>query len=129
MGDALRKEVLAQSYLQVDESPIPVQDNHHEKGIRKGYHWVYHAPQSRTVLFDYRPGRSEKFPVDMLKDFQGTLQTDGYVGYEKLAGREGITALACMAHARRKFEKALKNDQARAEHALKRIGELYTLER
>ena len=129
LGDALRKEVLAQSYLQVDESPIPVQDNHHEKGIRKGYHWVYHAPQSRTVLFDYRPGRSERFPVDMLKDFQGTLQTDGYVGYEKLAGREGITALACMAHARRKFEKALKNDQARAEHALKKIGELYTLER
>jgi len=129
LGDVLRKEVLAERYLQVDESPIPVQDDHNEKGIRKGYHWVYHAPLSRTVLFDYRPGRSEEFPIEVLKDFQGTLQTDGYVAYDKLAQKAEITALACMAHARRKFERALKNDQVRAEHALKKIGELYTMER
>ena len=129
LGDALRKEVLAEQYLQVDETPIPVQDDHKEGSLRKGYHWVYHAPLSKAVLFDYRPGRSEKFPIEVLKDFQGTLQTDGYVGYEKLAAKEGITALACMAHARRKFEKALNNDRTRAEHAMTRIGELYTLER
>lgn len=129
LGDALRKEVLAEPYLQVDETPIPVQDDHKEGSLRKGYHWVYHAPLSKAVLFDYRSGRSEKFPIEVLKDFQGTLQTDGYVGYEKLAAKEGITALACMAHARRKFEKALNNDRTRAEHAMTRIGELYTLER
>lgn len=65
----------------------------------------------------------------MLKDFQGTLQTDGYAGYEKLAAREGIVALACMAHARRYFEKALDNDKARAEYVLRRIGNLYAIER
>jgi len=129
LGEALRKEVLAEPYLQVDETPIPVQEDHKEGSLRKGYHWVYHAPLSKAVLFDYRPGRSEKFPIEVLKDFQGTLQTDGYVGYEKLAAKEGITALACMAHARRKFEKALNNDRTRAEYAMTRIGELYTLER
>lgn len=129
LGDALRKEVLAEPYLQVDETPIPVQDDHKEGSLRKGYHWVYHAPLSKAVLFDYRSGRSEKFPIEVLSDFQGTLQTDGYVGYEKLAAKEGITALACMAHARRKFEKALNNDRTRAEHAMTTIGELYTMER
>jgi hypothetical protein len=69
----------------VDESPIPVQDGHNEKGIRTGYHWVYHAPLIKAVLFDYCPGRSEKFPIVVLKNLKGTLQTDGYVAYDKLA--------------------------------------------
>lgn len=129
LGDALKKEVLAQNYLQVDESPIPVQHDHQEGSLRKGYHWVYHAPLIKAVLFDYRPGRSAEFPAEMLADFHGALQTDGYAGYEKIAARECITGLACMAHARRKFEQALTNDKARAEHALNRIGELYAIER
>jgi transposase len=129
LGNALRKEVLAEPYLQVDETPIPVQDDHKEGSLRKGYHWVYHAPLVKAVLFDYRPGRSEQFPIEVLKDFQGTLQTDGYVGYEKLAAKEGIAALACMAHARRKFEQARDNDRARAEYALQKFGELYAIER
>lgn len=129
LGDALRKEVLAQTYLQVDESPIPVQGDHNGKGIHRGFHWVYHAPALKAVLFNYCPGRSEKFPMEMLGDFQGTLQTDGYAGYEKLAAKEGITPLACMAHARRYFEKALDNDKVRAEYALRKIRELYAIER
>jgi transposase len=129
LGDALRKEVLAQDYLQVDESPIPVQRDHQEGSLRTGYHWVYHAPLIKAVLFDYRPGRSAEFPTEVLKDFHGALQTDGYAGYEKLAQREGIIALACMAHARRKFDQALSNDKVRAEHALALMGELYMIER
>ena len=125
----LQEEVLAQDYLQVDESPIPVQDNHQENAIRTGYHWVYHAPLIKAVLFDYRPGRSAVFPTGMLGHFAGALQTDGYGGYEKLAARQGITALACMAHARRKFEAALTNDKVRAQHALLKIGDLYRIER
>ena len=129
LGDALRKEVLAQNYLQVDESPIPVQHDHQEGSLRRGYHWVYHAPLINAVLFDYRPGRSAAFPTEVLRDFHGTLQTDGYAGYEKLARREGITPLACMAHARRYFDKALASDKARAEHALALMRELYAVER
>lgn len=129
LGDVLRNEVLARDYLQVDESPIPVQDDHNDKGIRKGYHWVYHAPLAKAVLFDYRPGRSAEFPCEVLKDFHGALQTDGYAGYEKLAAKEGIVALACMAHARRYFEKAQDNDKARATYALERIQALYAIER
>jgi len=56
----------------------------------------------------------------MLKNFQGTLQTDGYVGYDEPA-QEDITALACIARARRKFEQALNNDKMRAEYTLKKI--------
>lgn len=129
LGEVLKNEVLAQPYLQVDESPIPVQEDHQAGSLKRGYHWVYHAPLIKAVLFDYRPGRSAAFPTEVLGDFQGALQTDGYSGYDKLMQREGITALACMAHARRKFDAALSSDKARAEHVLKAMGDLYWIER
>ncbi|PRD48017.1 IS66 family transposase, partial [Sphingobacterium haloxyli] len=42
---------------------------------------------------------------------------------------KGITHLACWAHARREFEKALQNDRPRAEKALMMIQKLYKIER
>lgn len=129
LGVALRGHVLAQDYLQVDESPIPVQTDHKKGGTKRGYYWVYHAPEVASVYFDYRSGRSAYFPKEMLEDFQGALQTDGYGAYDGIAAKPGITALACMAHARRKFEQALDNDRKRASHALEMFKALYALER
>ncbi len=65
----------------------------------------------------------------MLGDFKGYLQTDGYAVYEKYARSKDITHLACWAHARREFEKALDNDKSRAERALTLIQKLYAVER
>lgn len=127
--DVLEHKTFQQTYLQGDESPIPVQDKHKPGSTHTGYHWVMHAPEIRAVLFQYHPGRAAQFPDDMLAAFSGALQTDGYVGYNNLFAREDITPLACMAHARRKFEHALGNDKARAEHALVMIGWLYDIER
>ena len=47
----------------------------------------------------------------------------------KIGAREDITHLACWAHARREFEKALDNDRERAEAALGYIQKLYGIER
>lgn len=65
----------------------------------------------------------------MLDTFQGYLQTDGYVVYDKYSKRKDITRLSCWAHARREFERALENDKARASHALTLIQKLYATER
>src|SRR5690606_592155 len=97
--------------------------------MHTGYHWVYRAPGEKIVCFDYQKGRSREGPTAFLKDFKGALQTDGYSGYEIFDKRPGITMLACMAHARRYFDQALKNDEERAAHALKIIQELYAIER
>jgi transposase len=67
--------------------------------------------------------------IDILKDFQGYLQTDGYVAYEDFDKRQGVIHMHCMAHARRKFSEALQNDQARAEYALGMFQKLYAIER
>jgi len=57
------------------------------------------------------------------------LQTDGYAGYNEVGRRPDVIQLACFAHARRKFEHALKNDKKRACWMLKRIRYLYMVER
>jgi transposase len=126
--DCLVKTVKRQEYLQADETPIKVLDNNKKKATHTGFHWVYHAPWIQMVAFDYQPSRSGSGPEAFLKDFQGVLQTDGYVGYNAFASK-GIVLLACMAHARRYFEKALDNDKVRAQWMLKKIQWLYHIER
>ncbi|MFN8712538.1 MAG: IS66 family transposase [Bacteroidota bacterium] len=127
--DTLKKQVLHSTYIQADETPIAVLDKTKKGNTHQGYYWVYHAPQAQGVLFDYRPGRGRDGPTELLSDFTGYLQTDGYAAYDVFGKREGITVLNCMAHARRKFEQALENDAARAEYVLTKMQQLYAAER
>jgi transposase len=127
--EELRKQVLSSDYLQADETPIKVLDKNKKGTTHRGYHWVYHAPVKRMVLFDYREGRGREGPHEILKDFRGHLQTDGYVVYEDFDKKTGITLLNCMAHARRKFDEAKDNDLTRAEYALTEMQKLYAVER
>jgi transposase len=124
-----KKLVLDSGYLHADETPIKVLDEAKKGTTHQGYYWVYHNSHEKLVLFDYRSGRGREGPDDILKDFKGYLQTDGYVAYDDFDKREGITLMHCMAHARRKFSDALANDKARAEHALSLLQQLYAIER
>jgi len=127
--EALKAEVLQSNYLHVDETPIKVMDKNKKGETHRGYYWVYQNSVDKIVLFDYQEGRSREGPVEILKDFSGYLQTDGYVAYDIFAKRQGITLIHCMAHARRMFNDALDNDEQRATHALKEIQKLYIIER
>ncbi len=126
--DVLKQEVLSQDYLQADETTIAVMDKEKQGATHQGYHWVYHAPEIKMVLFDYRQGRGRDGPREILKDFRGHLQADGYNAYE-IFDNERITLLHCMAHARRKFEQALDDDKVRAEYVLQQIQKVYAIER
>lgn len=128
--EALKREVLSSDYLQADETPIKVLDKSKKGTTHRGYHWVYHAPLKRMVLFDYREGRGREGPEDCLRRFafKGWLQTDGYAVYEQFNTKE-ITLLNCMAHGRRKFDEAKDNDSARASYVLAEMQKVYAIER
>ena len=129
LWELIKRMVINQKYLQVDESPIKVQDRNHKNNIHNGYMWVYHAPCDNLVLYDYRKGRDQSGPKEMLKDYTGILQTDGYTVYEKLySNHPNIILVYCMAHARRKFVEAVKYDKVRATEVLDLMGKLYLLE-
>lgn len=133
LWELLKLLVVDQKYLQADESPIKVQEKQRkpgkQKAIHQGYMWVYHAVADNLVLFDYQKGRDSSGPKNLLKDFKGILQTDGYKVYESLyANHPDIALVYCMAHARRKFVDALKYDEQKANAVLELMAQLYKLE-
>lgn len=127
--ECLKNKILQQGYVQADESPVQVMDQRKDKKTSTGYHWVYYSPIERMVLFDFRPTRGREGPEELLKNFKGYLQTDGYPIYDEFNNRKEITLVGCMAHARRYFDKALDNDKVRAEHVLSEMQKLYIIER
>src|ERR1019366_6397711 len=127
--EAHRRIILSAPYLQADETPIGVLESDNPGSLHRGYHWVYHDPVRRLVVFDYRPGRGREGPRELLKNFKGHLQTDGYGVYDEFGKRPGITLMHCWAHARRKFAEAEDNDRAKAHYVLQEIQKLYALER
>lgn len=126
----LRERVLGCDYIQVDESIIPVMDKDKPGAARKGYHWVVRSPEEGCLFFHYdRGSRAGRVAVELLKDFRGAVQSDGYGAYEVYEKKDGVLLLGCWAHARRKFEQALGNDPPRAQFAMEQIQKLYALER
>jgi len=129
LHEALKAEVLQSNYLHADETPIKVLDKQKNGGSHRGYYWVYHNSIQKIVFFDYQQGRGREGPMEILKNFCGYLQTDGYSVYDVFNKTENITLIHCMAHARRMFNEALENDKARAAYAMEQIQELYSIER
>jgi transposase len=129
LWETMKGTITQTDYLMGDETPIPVLSEDKPGATHRGYHWVYYDPVRKIVVFDYRETRGREGPKKFLEHFTGHLQTDGYIAYENLAPPGKITLLACMAHARRKFEKALENDPQRAGKVLTLIQELYKVER
>jgi transposase len=124
----LRELVLSKDYIQVDESTVPVIDNKKKRAV-KAYLWVVRSVMDKLVFFHYDKGsRAQKVIVELLHNFKGAIQTDGYDAYSIYEHKKGVLLLGCWAHARRKFTEALKEDKSGAEYALEQIGMLYKVE-
>ncbi len=123
------RQVLQTHYLGVDETPIKVLDKTKKGSTHQGYFWVYYNLAERQVLFKYQTGRAALWPKETLKNYQGYLQTDGYVAYDQFDGVPGITILNCWAHARRKFIDAQDFDNEKASEVLVQIQLLYAIEK
>lgn len=127
--EKLKEKVQQSSYLMADETPLPVLTSQKKNATHKGYHWVYFSPLEKLICFDYRKSRGREGPQEFLQPFSGFLQTDGYTAYDDFDNHKDITLMACMAHARRKFEQARDNDPERAEYVLSQMQLLYQIER
>jgi hypothetical protein len=83
-----------------------------------------------AVWFAYSPDRKGEHPQEHLGSFTGTLQADGYAGYEKIYEGGRILEAACMAHVRRKFyDLQVAHKSPVAAEALERIAGLYAIEK
>lgn len=120
----IRSEILAQKVIHMDESPMKTLSTN-----TNGYVWV--LSNNHGCYYRYETTRSGKVAQEMIAGYEGTLLTDGYVGYNPLkkAIRDGpnIKRAYCWAHVRRKFLDAQEN-QPEAKAGVDFINELYAVE-
>lgn len=117
--------------LHADETPVQQLDPGQGK-TKRAYLWAYRSNDleraPRIVLFDYQPSRAGVHVRHFLMDWRGDLMVDDYGGYHALFGL-GITELACMAHARRKFfDLHAAGGHPVAAEALRQFQALYAIE-
>jgi hypothetical protein len=129
MAHYIGQQILAAGYIQMDESTIKVLKSKKGKS-HLGYMWVIYSPAIRCVRFIYHKGREKEAPLEMLKNFQGKLQCDGYQVYDHVdLNRADIDLSNCNVHARRKFENALSNDKGTAAKAMQLYQKMYIIEK
>jgi transposase len=126
---AMRQDLLCGSYLQADETIVPVQMHDKRGADHQAYLWQYGRPGGETV-FDFNLGRSRDGPKRFLGNWEGILQTDGYQAYHRVGGPK-LVHVGCWAHARRKFVDSVKvnpNDPEAVKMVL-RMDALFAVDR
>ena len=134
--DALRKYVLAGGKLHGDDIPVPVLAPGNGK-TRTGRLWTYvrddrpaGSMDAAAVWFAYSPDRKSEHPFEHLRSYRGTLQADGFAGFNRLYEKGEILEAACWAHVRRKFHDLFEAHASPiAKEALERIAALYGIEK
>lgn len=122
--DYMHDKLFDYHVIQADETPVCVTKDGRPAGS-KSYMWVYRSGKSYTdkpiVLYDYQKTRKADHPREFLKNFKGVCVTDGYQVYHTLEKeREDLTIAGCWAHARRRYDEALKavSDKSQKKHTL-----------
>ena len=108
--EQLHKELLKRDVLHADETTLQVLHEPGKKPQSASFMWLYRTSgdtDKPIVLYEYQPGRGAKHPKEFLAGYKGYLHTDGYAGYHDLGA--DITVVGCWAHARRKFDEAVKS--------------------
>jgi transposase len=123
---------------QMDETTVQVLKEDGKAATSLSYMWVQRGgpPEQPVIRFSYSPSRSQEVADQLLLDFQGILQTDGYAGYLTPCAKNGLRHAGCWAHVRRKFDEALKAQDpkatakaGKASEALVTIQALYRIEK
>lgn len=83
LAAALKRDLLRQLVLQVDETPLRVLNTQTGKA-KNGYLWAYVSAagsERNLVVYDCHPDRAGPYTRAMLAGWSGTLLVDGYAGY------------------------------------------------
>lgn len=127
--EQIRTGVLGGGYVQVDETPIDYLEPGYGR-TRQGYLWTGSRPGG-DVFYQWQTSRSAACLAEMVpRQFQGTVQCDGYSAYRAFANERGpsIRLAGCWAHVRRKFFEALEYSPKAAGWIMRHIQHLYRVE-
>lgn len=100
----LHDKLIANKFLQGDETPYQVLQEPGKKAESKSYIWLARTigrAKNQIVYYFYSPSRAGKVAQELYSGFTGTLQCDGYSGYNAISN--SVEHVGCWAHVRRKF--------------------------
>ena len=132
--EAMRAELLSGNYLQIDETFIKLLDPDTKGKAKQSHFWVIRRPpqpngEGGGVLFHFDPGRNHEVALELLGDYRGALQCDGYNAYPVIDRKTGrVTLFFCWAHVRRKFVESLEFGGPAAAWYVAEIQRLYRVE-
>ena len=128
----LKQFVLSSKVVGTDDTPVKVLDRKLTRATRRGRFWPYIGDcEHPAAVFDYTPTRERAGPEKFLKTYRGYLQADAYVAYDSFFTNpeRGLVEVACWAHTRRHFHRALDTDSAHMGAVLAYIAHLYPTSR
>jgi transposase len=123
--DVMFEDAYREPYLCVDATGVLVLA---KEKCRNGHFWVLVAPE-KHVLYGYSRTHDSLAVDKLLKGYTGYLVADAHSVYEHLYQDGDVIEVACWAHSRRYFFKALDSDPDRAKVALSHIAALFRIER
>jgi transposase len=123
------RSIMTSKVLAMDETPIKAGRKQrpppHRGQMKTCYFWPIYGDRDE-IAFPFSTTRGSAMVREALKEYVGTLLSDGYRVYDRYADAvNGIVHAQCWSHARRYFEKAESAEPERAREALKQIAELY----
>jgi len=119
--DALKTALLERAVLHADETPVAMLMPGKGK-THRAYIWSYSSSQFDSlpaIVYDFADSRAAAHPKDFLEGWSGKLVCDDYAGY-KGSFTTGRIEVGCLAHARRKFSRAMGQPQ---EHIFRASAE------
>jgi len=116
--DLFIKELKKGPIINIDESPLQVIKEDGRSANQQSYMWLFvgGSKDHPIYYYHYSPSRSSSVVIDLLKDYDGVIGSDGYSAYKKAARELKLDLAGCNAHARRKFKEAseaAKNSSAK----------------
>ncbi len=136
LADEIGRIVRRGEALFADDTPVKMQAPGQKKTkiarvwtyVRDERPWSGSSPP--CAWYQFTIDRKGEHPVSHLAGYQGWVHADGYSGFNGLFGRDKADEMACMAHVRRKFVDVFASQgNAIAEEAIRRIAELYAVEK
>ncbi len=125
--DAMLRNILRSKVLAMDETPTKAGRKHKGK-MQQAWYWPL-LGEMNEIAFHFSPTRARKVVDELLKDFTGTLVTDGYPVYSAyVKDNQSVTHAQCWMHNRRGYVEAEKEEPKAVAHALEMIGLLYAHE-
>ena len=134
--EALHAKLRAGPKLQIDETTVQVLKEPGRANTTISYLWVARGglPSEPVLVYRYEPSRGGYVAADIIGDYQGYVQTDGYEAYDRPCSQPGVQHVGCWSHVRRPFKEAadalgkVSSRAGAALQALSFIAKLYRAE-